>query len=86
MQLPDKLYCKRIIFLNSRNVLTLDKIIADMANNIPTLCVIQEITEEISVVPESQWAKDSTDTGRLIRIEHLKVFLDYINSSFFVQT
>lgn len=33
--------------------------------------------------PEFQWATHSMNTGRVIRTEFFKVFLDYINSSFF---
>lgn len=28
-----------------------------MTDNIPTVCMTQEVTEEISMVPESTWTK-----------------------------
>lgn len=50
-------YTAKGLLLKSRKFLRHNKIVADITNNIPTICMTQEVTEEISMVPEFTWTK-----------------------------
>ena len=43
-----------------------EQIIIDLDINQPILCMIQEVTEELAMVLESLWEKDSMKTSNFI--------------------